>query len=167
MGAADIVPGVSGGTVALITGIYKKLLESINNISTDNIKLARTVGFKAVWKKINGPFLLAVFGGILSSILVFSRILEWLIKNEPLELWSFFFGLICLFVLISTPIVNTPTELTQARELNNYKLQFDLLAKKLNQLDIGLMGQKSLHLLAPLEKLWLGLFLSYLQTTLI
>ena len=99
MGAADIVPGVSGGTVALITGIYKKLLESINNISTDNIKLARTVGFKAVWKKINGPFLLAVFGGILSSILVFSRILEWLIKNEPLELWSFFFGLLIASII--------------------------------------------------------------------
>tara|TARA_B100001063_G_C16738978_1_gene543643 strand:- start:488 stop:1414 length:927 start_codon:yes stop_codon:yes gene_type:complete len=99
MGAADIVPGVSGGTVALITGIYKKLLESINNISTDNIKLARTVGFKAVWKKINGPFLLAVFGGILSSILVFSRILEWLIKNEPLELWSFFFGLLVASII--------------------------------------------------------------------
>ena len=99
MGAADIVPGVSGGTVALITGIYKKLLESINNISTDNIKLARTVGFKAVWKKINGPFLLAVFGGILSSILVFSRILEWLIKNKPLELWSFFFGLLIASII--------------------------------------------------------------------
>ena len=99
MGAADIVPGVSGGTVALITGIYKKLLESINNISIDNIKLARTVGFKAVWKKINGPFLLAVFGGILSSILVFSRIIEWLIKNEPLELWSFFFGLLIASII--------------------------------------------------------------------
>ena len=99
MGVAEIIPGVSGGTLAIVTGIYKKLLESINNISTENLKLARTDGFKAVWKKINGPFLLAVFGGILSSILVFSRILEWLIKNEPLELWSFFFGLLIASII--------------------------------------------------------------------
>jgi len=99
MGAADIVPGVSGGTLAIVTGIYKKLLESINNISTDNLKLARTDGFKAVWKKINGPFLFAVFGGILTSILLFSRILERLIKNEPLALWSFFFGLLIASII--------------------------------------------------------------------
>lgn len=94
MGAADIVPGVSGGTLALITGIYKELLESINNISLDNLKFLRKEGISAVWKKINGPFLLSVFGGIISSILLLSRMLEWLIENEPLALWSFFFGLL-------------------------------------------------------------------------
>ena len=75
MGAADLVPGVSGGTLALITGIYKEFLESINNVSFDNLKFARKEGIKATWKKINGPFLLAVFGGIFSSISIFSRIL--------------------------------------------------------------------------------------------
>lgn len=94
MGAADIVPGVSGGTLALITGIYKELLESINNISLDNLKFLRKEGISVVWKKINGPFLLSVFGGIISSILLLSRMLEWLIENEPLALWSFFFGLL-------------------------------------------------------------------------
>jgi putative membrane protein len=94
MGAADLVPGVSGGTLALITGIYKEFLESINNVSFENLKFARKEGIKATWKKINGPFLLAVFGGIFSSILIFSRTLEWLIKNEHLALWSFFFGLL-------------------------------------------------------------------------
>ena len=61
MGAADLVPGVSGGTIALITGIYKELLESINSISLSNLKLWKQQGLKSVWGKINGPFLIAVF----------------------------------------------------------------------------------------------------------
>ena len=99
MGAADLVPGVSGGTIALITGIYKELLESINSLSLDKLRLLRKEKIKVVWKKINGPFLLTVFGGILSSILLLSRILEWLIENEPLALWSFFFGLLVASIL--------------------------------------------------------------------
>ena len=82
MGAADLVPGVSGGTIALITGIYKELLESINSISLSNLKLWKQQGLKSVWGKINGPFLIAVFGGILSSILLLSRLLEWLILTK-------------------------------------------------------------------------------------
>ena len=99
MGAADLVPGVSGGTLALITGIYKELLESINAVSLENFKLLKTKGVLVVWKKINGPFLLAVFGGIISSILLLSRLLEWLIENEPIGLWSFFFGLLIASIL--------------------------------------------------------------------
>ena len=99
MGAADLVPGVSGGTIALITGIYKELLESINLISLSNLKLWKQQGLKSVWKKINGPFLIAVFGGILSSILLLSRFLEWLIENHPLVLWSFFFGLLIASII--------------------------------------------------------------------
>ena len=99
MGAADLVPGVSGGTIALITGIYKELLESINSISLSNLKLWKQQGLKSVWGKINGPFLIAVFGGILSSILLLSRLLEWLIENHPLVLWSFFFGLLIASII--------------------------------------------------------------------
>ena len=99
MGAADLVPGVSGGTIALITGIYKELLESINSISLSNLKLWKQQGLKSVWKKINGPFLIAVFGGILSSILLLSRLLEWLNENHPLVLWSFFFGLLIASII--------------------------------------------------------------------
>jgi putative membrane protein len=94
MGAADLVPGVSGGTIALITGIYKELLDSINAVSWSTLKLLKKEGILAVWKKIKGPFLLAVFGGIISSILLLSRLLEWLMINEPIGLWSFFFGLL-------------------------------------------------------------------------
>ena len=99
MGAADLVPGVSGGTIALITGIYKELLESINSISLSNLKLWKQQGLKSVWKKINGPFLIAVFGGILSSILLLSRLLEWLNENHSLVLWSFFFGLLIASII--------------------------------------------------------------------
>ncbi len=99
MGAADLVPGVSGGTLALITGIYKELLESINAVSLENLKFLKKEGISAVWNKINGSFLLAVFGGIISSILLLSRLLEWLIKNEPIGLWSFFFGLLVASIL--------------------------------------------------------------------
>ena len=94
MGAADLVPGVSGGTIALITGIYKELLDSINAVSWSTLKLLKKEGIVAVWKKIKGSFLLAVFGGIISSILLLSRLLEWLMINEPIGLWSFFFGLL-------------------------------------------------------------------------
>ena len=99
MGAADVIPGVSGGTIALITGIYKELLESINGISWNTLKLIRKEGFMTAWEGINGPFLLAVFGGIISSILLLSRLLEWLMNNEPIGLWSFFFGLLVASII--------------------------------------------------------------------
>ena len=94
MGAADIIPGISGGTVALITGIYEKLLKSINSISWKTIVQVKKNGLKFVWKKINGQFLLTLLSGIITSILLFSWILEWLFKNESIALWSFFFGIL-------------------------------------------------------------------------
>lgn len=99
MGAADLVPGVSGGTIALITGIYKELLESINSISWTVLKKLQNDGIKAAWKQINGAFLLPLFGGIVSAILALSRLLEWLMINDPIGLWSFFFGLLVASIL--------------------------------------------------------------------
>ena len=99
MGAADLVPGVSGGTIALITGVYKELLDSINKFSWQEIKLIKNEGFADVWRKLNGAFLLSLFSGIISSILLLSRILEWLIINEPIGLWSFFLGLLIASIL--------------------------------------------------------------------
>ena len=99
MGAADLVPGVSGGTIALITGVYRELLESINKFSWKKIKLLKNGRFKEFWNQINGSFLLSLFSGILSSILILSRILEWLINNEPIALWSFFLGLLTASIL--------------------------------------------------------------------
>lgn len=99
MGAADLVPGVSGGTIALITGVYKELLDSINEFSWKKIKLLKKEGFRVVWRRLNGAFLLSLFGGIITSILLLSRILEWLIINEPIGLWSFFLGLLTASIL--------------------------------------------------------------------
>jgi putative membrane protein len=102
MGAADLVPGVSGGTIALIMGIYKELIDSINGISWSLIKTLPQKGIKKTWKEANGSFLLSTFSGILTSILLLSRLLEWLFENEPIILWSFFFGLLVasIFILI-------------------------------------------------------------------
>ncbi|MEE1962846.1 DUF368 domain-containing protein [Allomuricauda taeanensis] len=94
MGAADVVPGVSGGTIAFISGIYEELITSINNIDLSLISVLRKEGVKAFWNKINGNFLLALFAGIFISVLSLAKFLSWLLENEPVLLWSFFFGLV-------------------------------------------------------------------------
>lgn len=94
MGAADVVPGVSGGTIALITGIYSELVDSIKSVDIEAIKLLFTFRFRKFWEKINAGFLLFVFGGILLSIFSLARILKSLLSSHPVHVWSFFFGLI-------------------------------------------------------------------------
>ncbi|USD24367.1 DUF368 domain-containing protein [Flagellimonas marinaquae] len=94
MGAADVVPGVSGGTIAFISGIYEELITSINNINLSLVPLFRKDGAKAVWNKINGNFLASLFLGIFISVLSLAKFLSWLLENEPILLWSFFFGLV-------------------------------------------------------------------------
>jgi putative membrane protein len=102
MGATDIVPGVSGGTMALITGIYKELISSIDQINLKRLRLLHQEGFTAFWKGINGSFLLPLFLGIASSILFLSGAITYLLDHHPILLWSFFFGLILasIYVLI-------------------------------------------------------------------
>lgn len=102
MGAADIVPGVSGGTMALITGIYKELISSIDQISLKQIGLLQKEGFTAFWKGVNGSFLLPLFLGIASGIIFLSGAITYLLDQHPILLWSFFFGLILasIYVLI-------------------------------------------------------------------
>ncbi|MBA4746400.1 MAG: DUF368 domain-containing protein [Muricauda sp.] len=94
MGAADVVPGVSGGTIAFISGIYEELITSINNINLSLISILKKEGIKALWNKVNGNFLLALFLGIFISVLSLAKFLSWLLENEPILLWSFFFGLV-------------------------------------------------------------------------
>lgn len=100
MGAADIVPGVSGGSIALITGIYEKLLDSIKSIDTDALRLLFKGRFAAFWKHINGKFLLTLFSGILFSIFSMSRAITYLMDEHPIPLWSFFCGLIIISAII-------------------------------------------------------------------
>lgn len=101
MGAADVVPGVSGGTIAFITGIYEELLSSIAAIKPSLIRTIGKEGVGAAWKAINGNFLVAVFAGIGISIVSLAKLFAWILKEHPVMLWSFFFGLI----LASIPMV--------------------------------------------------------------
>ncbi len=100
MGAADVVPGVSGGTIAFISGIYEELITSINNIHPSLLPLWKKEGFNAFWKSLNGNFLLALFLGIFISVLSLAKFLSWLLENEPILLWSFFFGLVLASILL-------------------------------------------------------------------
>lgn len=99
MGAADVVPGVSGGTIAFISGIYEELIESIDRINLNTLKIWRKDGFRAAWTSINGTFLLALFSGIAISILSLAKAIKWLLHNEPILLWAFFFGLVLASIL--------------------------------------------------------------------
>lgn len=94
MGAADVVPGVSGGTIAFISGIYEELITSINGINLSLLSTLRKDGFRAFWKNLNGNFLLAVVSGIALSVASLARLISWLLETKPVLLWSFFFGLV-------------------------------------------------------------------------
>ncbi|HZK09074.1 MAG TPA: DUF368 domain-containing protein [Bacteroidales bacterium] len=94
MGAADVVPGVSGGTIAFITGIYEELIFSIKSINYPNLKLLFRGKVAAFWKAINGTFLLSIVVGIGISVLSLARLLTFILENYPELIWSFFFGLI-------------------------------------------------------------------------
>ena len=98
MGAADVVPGVSGGTIAFITGIYDTLLESIRRINPSLFSIWRKEGVKAAFNHINGFFLIALFAGIFTSIATLAKLITWLLDTHPIPLWSFFFGLILVSV---------------------------------------------------------------------
>lgn len=94
MGAADIVPGVSGGTIALITGVYQELLVSLKNLTPVALLVLFKEGPKAFWAQINGNFLLALFGGILLSIKTLASVVSWCLEHQPLLVWAAFSGLI-------------------------------------------------------------------------
>lgn len=94
MGAADVVPGVSGGTIAFITGIYQELLDSIQRINVHALRVLWQQGPKAAWQAINGGFLLTLGTGILFALFSLARILHYLLLHHPVFLWAFFFGLI-------------------------------------------------------------------------
>ena len=94
MGAADIVPGVSGGTVAFITGIYPRLLHSLSRFDLTALKLVFTGRIAAAWEHVNGSFLALLAAGILTSIVSLAQVLGWLLEHYPEPLWALFFGLI-------------------------------------------------------------------------
>ena len=99
MGAADLVPGVSGGTIAFISGIYEELLNSISSFNFSLINVFKNEGFKSVWIKVNGNFLVSLFVGILISVLSLAKLIESMLENHPIVIWSFFFGLVLASII--------------------------------------------------------------------
>lgn len=94
MGAADVVPGVSGGTIAFISGIYEELISTISGVKLSLLTTWKEDGFSAMWKELNGNFIIALFAGILISIFSLMRLANYLLENHPVLIWSFFFGLV-------------------------------------------------------------------------
>jgi putative membrane protein len=101
MGAADVIPGVSGGTIAFMTGIYEELLASLGAFDLKALHLLKKFEFTQLWKKVNGSFLVTLFVGILTSIFSLAKLMTYLLDTYPIQIWSFFFGLI----LISAPLI--------------------------------------------------------------
>ena len=106
MGAADLVPGVSGGTIAFISGIYEELISSLNAINLSLIKTIKTEGLKSTWEKINGNFLVAILLGIAISIISLSKLITWLLLEKPILVWAFFFGLVLASILFVIKKIN-------------------------------------------------------------
>ncbi len=100
MGAADVVPGVSGGTMAFITGIYDRLLLAINAVLPEFLSLLRSRNFVAFWNAIDGNFLLCLLAGILSSVFSLASVISYALATHPVLVWAFFFGLIIASIYI-------------------------------------------------------------------
>lgn len=94
MGAADVVPGVSGGTIAFITGIYEELIDSIKAVNMQSLRTLFKDGIAEAWKSVNGNFLLALFIGIFISVFSLAKGIKYLLDTHPIVVWSFFLGLI-------------------------------------------------------------------------
>lgn len=99
MGAADVVPGVSGGTIAFISGIYEELIDSINQINLKLFKTLKESGLQVAWKQVNGNFLLSLLLGIGASVVSLAKLIRHLLENQPILIWSFFFGLVLASII--------------------------------------------------------------------
>ena len=100
MGMADVIPGVSGGTIAFISGIYEELLDSIRSVNATALKLLLKLRLGEFWRHINGSFLLPVLLGIAIAIFSLARLMTYLLTYHPIAIWSFFFGLIVASALL-------------------------------------------------------------------
>lgn len=100
MGIAEIIPGVSGGTIAFITGIYEELINSIKSVNASSVKLLLSFKLSLFWKQINGAFLLTLLVGMLTSVLALARVIVFLIDEHPFKIWGFFFGLIIASAIV-------------------------------------------------------------------
>jgi len=100
MGAADVVPGVSGGTIAFITNIYEELIGNLSRFDAHAVKLLFKGQFRELWSYIGGTFLAVLFAGIFTSVLSLASILDYALEHHPTAIWSFFFGLVFASIFI-------------------------------------------------------------------
>ena len=121
MGIADAMPGISGGTIALLLGIYEELIESISELKISLFSKLINKGFKSFWEKLNGNFLLVLVSGIGISLISFVKISASLLETFPLFIWSFFLGLIFATVYVIYKLIN------QWRNLNFFFLIISII----------------------------------------
>ncbi len=100
MGIAEVIPGVSGGTIAFITGIYEELINTIKSFGPEAYKGFKTGGLKGLWEAVNGPFLATLLGGMAIGILIGIFGVTYLLETYPEPLWGFFFGLIIASAIV-------------------------------------------------------------------
>ena len=107
MGIADAIPGVSGGTIALLLGIYEELISTISGLNINLLIDLKQNGFKSFWKKLNGNFLVTLIVGIGISLIFFIKISSKLLNDYPIFIWSFFLGLIIATVYVIFKLIKT------------------------------------------------------------
>jgi len=107
MGAADAVPGISGGTIALLLGIYEKLINTIGNINISLLKDLKSNGFTYFWQKLNGNFLLSLIIGVGISLITFVKITAYLFDKYPILIWSFFLGLVIATIYVIYKLIKS------------------------------------------------------------
>ncbi|RZO20674.1 MAG: DUF368 domain-containing protein [SAR92 clade bacterium] len=110
MGAADVVPGVSGGTIAFVTGIYIELINTIKSVNLRALQTLKSEGIGAAWRFINGRFIVILLAGIFTSLFSLAQFMQYLLVEHPLPLWSFFTGLIVgsvIYLLRQNPLRST------------------------------------------------------------
>ncbi|MGD8256773.1 MAG: DUF368 domain-containing protein, partial [Desulfobacterales bacterium] len=106
MGSADVIPGVSGGTIALITGIYENLIQALRSIDLDVVRRILVFDLKGALAKVHVRFLLVLLSGILVAILSLARLMNFLLHHHPIPTWSLFFGLIAASILVVGKLVD-------------------------------------------------------------
>lgn len=114
MGAANVIPGVSGGTIALITGIYERLINAIKQCDIRAIRLLLSGEYSAAWRHIDGTWLAVLFAGIAVSIVTLARLFEYLLEQHERNTMAFFFGLILVSIVYVARGVQKFNPLTMA-----------------------------------------------------
>jgi putative membrane protein len=107
MGIADAIPGVSGGTIALLLGIYEELISTISGLNFSLVTKLKNNGFKSFWESLNGNFLITLVLGIGISLILFVKISANLLTSHPLYVWSFFLGLILATVYVIYKLIES------------------------------------------------------------